>query len=107
MKNPWPWVDRRNRIVIRGRRAVALSVLEFAIFNALHRIKLRDGPYKVRITRELVDEVYAGVSDPPLLPQRCVLLTAKKMNGKLAHLGMSIRAVNRRHNSFYRLQDLS
>jgi hypothetical protein len=106
MTKPGPWVDRRNRIVIRGRRAIALSMLEFAIFDSLHTSRTRSGPYKVRMARELVDQVYTGIGDPPLCAQQTAYQTARKLNGKLAHIGMTVRAINRRHNSFYRLQDI-
>jgi hypothetical protein len=105
-KQWWCYVDRHTRIVMRHKHAVALSVVEFVIFLTLFTTRTRLGPYRVKLSRELVDEVYRGVRDPPLDPMQTVRATAMKMNRKLAHIRLRVVCVNRRHNSFYRLEEI-
>ena len=96
------WVDRRACIVVRGRRAVALSILQFAIFDALHRVGNKHG--KQMPSHKLLDTVYHGVANPSNL--NTVHGTVLKLNEKLKYLGLKVRGVNHREHSFYQIVPL-
>lgn len=90
--------DYKMRIVMRDNKAVALSILEFAIFSALHRSR-----NKTLFSRELADAVYRGVTEPPNTPFVVLTIAKKALNRKLDHLGLRTTVTNRGRNSFYRL----
>jgi len=94
-------VDRHTRVVIRRRRAAPLGIIGFAIFNALTSSQNRKA--RALLTRELIDEVYRGVSNPPEDPANVLRVSKQSANRSLKRLGLRIEAVNRRHNSFWRL----
>jgi hypothetical protein len=96
------WVDRHARIVIRGRRAVSLSILQFAIFDALHRAGTKNG--KQLGSHSLLDTIYHGVREPSNL--NTVHGTVIKLNQKLRYLGLKVRGVNQREHSFYQIVPL-
>ena len=96
------WVDRRACIVVRGRRAVALSILQFAIFDALHRVGDKRG--KQMPSHKLVDTIYHGVAEPSNL--NTVHGTVIKLNEKLKYLGLKVQGNNRREHSFYQIVSL-
>jgi hypothetical protein len=94
------WVDRHARIVVRGRRAVALSILQFAIFDALHRVGAKNG--KQLLSAKLYDEVYRGVAEPPQM--QTIRVTIQTMNRvSLSYLRLKIRGNNHREHSFYQI----
>lgn len=97
-KRQWWWVDRRSCIVVRGNRAVAFGVVQFAIFTALH-----EAANKSLLTSKLYDRVYAGAV-PAAPPTHRVAIT--KMNRKLSYLDLKVCGVARRERSFYQLRDL-
>lgn len=96
------WVDRHARIVIRGRKAVALSFLQFAVFDALHSVGSKHG--KQMRSHALLDTIYHGVANPSNL--NTVHGTVIKLNEKLKYLGLKVRGVNRREHSFYQIVPL-
>ena len=99
----WFWTDRHSRIVMRGRRAVALSFLQFAIFDALHRVGARNG--KQMLSSELYTEIYRSCREPPQM--QTIRVTIAKMNrDKLAYLKLKINGVNHREHSFYQIVSL-
>ena len=93
------WCDRLSFVVVRGRRAATLSPFQFAIFIALYL-----QPDKTRITRDLVNEVYRGASDPPLNASACVLSAVGTINKKFKALKLHIKVTNRARRSTYRLE---
>ena len=95
------WVDRRTCIVMRNHRAVHLGVVQFAIFDILHRQGVKGG--KQMRSKALCDAVYRGVGNPPLWAMTVINQSVRVMNRKLAHLKLRIRAVNRSNNSFYQI----
>ena len=95
------WVDRHTGIVVRNRHAVRLSVVQFAIFDILHRQGVKGG--KQMRSKALCDAVYRGVGDPPLWAMAVIYQSTLAMNRKLAHLKLKIRAVNHSNNSFYQI----
>ena len=98
------WVDRASRIVVSCQKAVALTNMEFVIFDFLHR---RGGRVlgKVARTQEVVDEAYRGVGDPPLHATAIVRQQADLLNRKIARLGLRVKKVNRGRLSEYRLEE--
>ena len=95
-------VDRRARIVMRNRRAVALGFVQFAIFDALHSQGAANG--KQLSGDRLADAVYHGARNPST--RQTIHVCIYTMNKKLAHLGLKIRGVNRRQHSFYQIVGL-
>lgn len=96
------WVDRHTRIVIRGRKAVALSFLQFAVFDALHSVGAKNG--KQMGSHALLDTIYHGVREPS--DMNTVHGTVMKLNQKLQRLGLKVRGVNAREHSFYQIVPL-
>jgi hypothetical protein len=100
------WVDRKTRVVVRHRRAVPLTIVEFTILDALHRRRGTERrPHKAMLVRELVDEVYRGVSDPPANPHASVNVIVGRINAKLRHVMIRVRGRRRQRNSTYQLED--
>lgn len=95
------WVDRHSRVVVRGHVAVVLSFVEFAIFTAF-----RTKNQRIRLTKDILDEIYSGVVDPPLHPHNVLCQTVKNMNHKLKRINLAIKGRNQRQHSSYRLVDL-
>lgn len=89
------WVDRKQCIVVRNRRAVRLGLVQFAIFDALHRARQSLSADQLR------NVVYAGVKDPALPGNLHAVI--HYANRKLEHLGLKIRGTNRKQNSFYQI----
>lgn len=89
-------------IVVRHKRAVRLGIVQFAIFDILHRQGSLQGKYMS--SRGLADEVYRGVIKSG--SQNTIHTTIVATNRKLSHLGLKIRGVNRRQNSSYQIVDL-
>jgi DNA-binding response OmpR family regulator len=92
-------VDRKTRIVMRGRRAVALTFVEFAIFDALHHLG-RDYGKRLQ-SKTLTDKVYNGVADPGSIGS--IRVTKAKLNAKLEHVGLKVIGVNHNKYSFYQI----
>jgi hypothetical protein len=97
------WSDPVTRIVVRSQRAVALSIHEFVVFRALHKVQRRKS--KRMTSRELWDEVYRGVADPPAHVAGVVRTVVRKLNTKIDRLSLVVRVENHRHRSFYQLVD--
>lgn len=104
------WVDRKTCIVAHKKRAVALTLMQFAIFMVLYGPKRgqprnsRRACYLVPIKRaDLLDEIYRGVAEPPLSIKDCLTVTVFKMNVRLKHLGLRVVGTNRGKHSSYRL----
>jgi hypothetical protein len=97
------WVDRHTRIVVRNRKACQLGVLQFAIFDALHRQPSHRG--KQMLGSLLMDVVYRGVASPAGRNTICV--SVQQANRKLSRLGLKIRGVNRKQHSFYQIVSLT
>lgn len=93
------WVDRKTCIVVRQTKAVHLSLLQFSIFNALHSVRPHEG--KKLNARHLADIVYNGVRNPST--EKTLHVCVSKMNKKLAHVGLKVRGVARKQNSFYQI----
>ena len=93
------YCDRKMRIVMRQRRAVQLSILEFAIFNALHSLDRRGN--KTMTGEAIYEEMYRGCANPA--GRNIISQVVRQANAKLAHLGIKIAGANRREHSFYRL----
>jgi hypothetical protein len=94
------WSDSRTRVVVRFQRTAVLAVIEFAVFQALQR------RHRKKVTsRDLWDEVYRGVANPPANPGAVIRSAACKMNRKLARLHLEVRLHNHRAKSFYQLVD--
>jgi hypothetical protein len=91
-------IDRQTCIVIRNKRAVRLGYIQFNIFQQLHEAKKGD---KKVMANALFDSIYGGAKNPP---NRCTLAAiCWLMNKRLRHIGLKVRGVNRRQNSFYQL----
>jgi hypothetical protein len=99
----WWWVDRHTGIVVRNHRAVRLGIVQFAVFDVLHKQGTLKG--KKLSTRGLADEIYRGVKDGGT--QTTMHTTIVAINRKLSHLNLRIRGVNRGANSFYQIVDLT
>jgi hypothetical protein len=97
------WSDHVTRIVVRSQRAVALSIHEYTVFRALHKVQRRKN--KRLTSRELWDEVYRGVADPPACTAGVVTSVVRKLNGKLERLHLAVRVENHRQWSFYQIVD--
>lgn len=92
------WVDRRTSIVVHNRRAVRLGLIQFAIFDAIHRRRDRDGQMTGNQLRDLI---YHGVGNPP--QNKAFTASIHYLNRKLSHVGLRVRGVNRGRNSFYQI----
>src|ERR1700733_10931546 len=99
------WVDRRTCIVVRNKRAVSLGLVQFAIFEALHRQSRQPGEPKKLTGDSLADIVYNGASNPST--RNTIHSTVQAINPKIQHLGLKIRGVNRKQNSFYEIVELT
>ncbi len=95
---PYFRVDRHTRVVMRCNYAVPLSVVEFAVLEAFRG----QPPRYVILSRELVDEVYRGVRDPPAYPYAVLGAAVRHMNQKLGRLRMRFLGTSRRQHSSYR-----
>lgn len=98
-KPQWFYVDRRTCIVMRYNKAVKLGVVQFAIFDALHRLGTKEG--KQMPSADLCDEVYRGARNPSTM--NTIHACVSSMNRKLQHVGLKVRGVNRREHSFYQI----
>lgn len=96
------WLDRRSYIFVRGRRAVSLGFLQFAVLDALHSQGRRRG-YQLA-TRLLLDRLYNGTADPK--SGNVLHQTVRGLNVKLRPLQLKVQGVNRKQNSFYKLVQL-
>ena len=99
------WVDRRTCIVVRNKRAVSLGLVQFAIFEALHKAGQHSGRDKKLQADHLADIAYNGAKNPSTrhTMHACIYYA----NVKLAHLGLKIRSTNRKQNSFYEIVELA
>ena len=93
------WVDRRTCIVVRKNKAVRLGFVGFAIFEALHRQRPYDG--KKLTSDTLADIVYNGTKEPG--GRQHIHMSVHNLNKKLQHIGLKVRGVNRKQNSFYEI----
>ena len=101
-KQYWVSVDRRTCIVMRYNRAVKLGLLQFAIFDTLHRVTMKDG--KLMLSQKLCDRIYHGVKEPGTLTT--LHSAVMSVNSKLRHLGLKIKGNNRGKHSFYQIVTL-
>ena len=84
---------------MHGRLAVHLGFVQFAIFDALHRQGKRKG--KQLNTDALADIVYHGARNPST--KETLHVCVHNMNKKLSHIGLKVRGVNRKQNSYYQI----
>ena len=95
----WCQVDRRTCIVMRQNKAVALGLVQFAIFDTLHRVGNERG--RQMPSSKLCDEIYRGTREPGTLEAMRVAISG--INRKLKHIGLRIRGNNHGVHSFYQI----
>lgn len=92
-------IDRKTRIVMREHRAVALSINEFRLFDAIDQ-----SDCKTLTIKHVRNALYDGSIDPPVWMKGAVNGLTFKLNRKLAHVGLNVRVINRGARTFYQLK---
>ena len=89
-------IDRTTRILMRNNKAVALSINEFVVFDAIWKAGTLTMP-------TLLDKLYDGVKEPPEYANGCLNVISCHLRRKLKYVGLEMRVTNRKQHSFYRI----
>ena len=93
-------IDRASRVLIRGKKAVPLSTLEFNVFIAMASNR---SLYSPPTTRSLLNVIYDGVKEPPLHARTVLTSIITRLSKKLNRIGVTIVTENHGRKTTRRL----